>query len=282
MFSGLPIVSKEWVRNIRRRIVADDPQIRDYHTARHIIAEVFGPEWVDENVSAGARADSFFRDASTTVEDAYTHFMRVTALAEMLLNLQHIPGYSECASQLQTAAMIESTFAELEVGKVLYTNRVRFEFNKPTRIKTADFDLRIWCPNGMQAFSDTKCKEEGRQPSRKTIENSLIQARRQLPPRRPGFVFIKVPRRWIEDESYAYALTEIALGFMRTTGRVVSVKFYTTSVVYDAESMGEVIACQEVTTDRTDFGMGINWNLFPDRLTEPDALMLSANWFRLR
>jgi hypothetical protein len=121
MLSGLPIVSRAWVESIRRRLLESDPQLRSYHAARYILAEIFGEEWGDRNIGE-AGDKSFFRDARTSEGDAYTHFMRVTGLAEMLLNLQSVSGYNECAAKLKTSAMIEPTFAELEVGKILYVS----------------------------------------------------------------------------------------------------------------------------------------------------------------
>jgi hypothetical protein len=279
--SGIPIVSRAWVRNRFRRVITDDPHIRLYHTARYILAEVFGEDWINENVGPASAPGDFLKNAFANETDAAAHFMRVTTLAEMILNLQRISGYSDCASQLETVAQIESTFAELEVGKLLYLYGIPFEFNTRTFVKTEDYDLHIWCRNGREAFADTKCKLETGAPSENTILNSLKQARTQLPPRQPGIVFLKVPRAWIEDENYTAALAEIAIGFMRTTRRVVSVKFYTTSVPVDADSMGEVIAVREITTPRTDFGAGLDWNLFPNVAVDPGALMVGADWFRL-
>ena len=86
------------------------------------MAEVFGQKWTDENVGPARKSGGFLKNDFADGDEAAAaaHFMRVTALAEMLLNLQHVPGYQECASQLTAAAQIESTFAELEVGKLLY------------------------------------------------------------------------------------------------------------------------------------------------------------------
>jgi hypothetical protein len=159
---------------------------------------------------------------------------------------------------------------------------IRFEFNRAIGKLTHDYDLRIWCPNGRVVFADTKCKEELNDPSETTILHSLQRARRQLPPHSPGFVFIKVPRHWIEDVGYAESISRIARKFMTGTGRVVAVKYYVTSVPYDAQSMAEVISAHEVTTERIDHGKGIDWHLFPNPPTDTEALLSSGNWYRLR
>jgi hypothetical protein len=282
-FSGLPIISRASIRSLLRRSTADDPTITVYHTAKYILSDILGREWVARHIEKRSEGvESFFRSAFSDGAEAALHVVRVISLAEMMVNLQHVHGYSECASQLKNPHQIESTYAELEVGKLLFLHGVRFEFNQPTKIKGQDFDLRIWCSNGREAVADTKCKEETGQPSANTIRNSLDRARGQLPAHQPGFVFIKVPRIWIEDEGYAASLNDIASNFMKGTGRVVSVKFYVTSVVSDSDSVWDVFAVQEVPTQRQDFGVGVSWNIFPNTTVEnPDALLVSAGWFRL-
>jgi hypothetical protein len=47
--------------------------------------------------------------------------------------------------------------------------------------------------------------------------------------------------------------------------------------------MGEVIAVREFATPRQDFGTGRDWHLFPtEPVLDPNALMIAADWFRLR
>ena len=281
---GLPIVSRAWVRSIHRRVIADDPHLRVYHTARYILAEVLGLEWGDANAGPAKKRGNFLKnDFSDDDKGAQAkHFMRVTGLAEMLVNLQRVPGYHECASQLKVPTKLESTIAELEVGKLLYIYGIRFEFNTPKSKKTEDYDLHIWYRDGRKAYADTKCKLEGGTPSENTILTALKRARSQLPPRLPGIVFVKVPREWIEDESYADRIAGIAAGFLKGTSRVVSVKFYVASVPIDSDSMGEVIAVREIMTTRQDFGIGMDWSLFPrdPDAVDTNALMLTADWFR--
>jgi hypothetical protein len=205
--SGLPIVSIAWVRSILRRITAGDPTIRVYHTAKYIINEVFGRDWVARHIERRSRGSGgFFRSNFPNGPEAALHLIRVVSLAEMILNLQRVRGFPECAGQLKNPGQIEATFAELEVGKLLFIHKVDFEFNTRTNIRRRDYDLRIRCPNGREAVADTKCKEESGQPSQSTINHSLDRARQQLPDQPPGIVFVKVPRLWIEDEAYAASL----------------------------------------------------------------------------
>jgi len=74
-------------------VIADDPIIRGYHTARYILAEVFGQDWADENAGP-AKPGGFLKNDFSDGDEAATaaHFMRVTALAEMLLNADRPDG----------------------------------------------------------------------------------------------------------------------------------------------------------------------------------------------
>jgi hypothetical protein len=128
-----------------------------------------------------------------------------------------------------------------------------------------------------------KYKIETGTPSENTILNSLKDARSQLPPKLPGIVFVRVPRPCLEDKRYTERLKEIAINFLKTTSRVVSTKFYTTSVPVDSDSMGEVMALREIVSPRQDFGIELDWHLFPtEPAVDPNVLMIAANWFRLR
>jgi hypothetical protein len=95
-------------------------------------------------------------------------------------------------------------------------------------------------------------------------------------------VFLKVPRLWIEDEKYAQSLEVIASNFMRGSTRIVSVIFYVTSNVIDVDNMAEILSVREIPTQRTDFGIDVDWRLFPTTPVEGDAPLMSIDWFRLR
>ena len=214
-FSGLPIVSHAWIRSLLRRSTADDPTITIYHTAKYVLNEVLRREWVARHIEK-TRSGGFFRSNFSDSPEAELHLVRVVSLAEMMINLQHVRGYSECASQLQNPYQIEATHAELEVGKLLFVHRVRFEFNQRTNIRRHDYDLCIWCSDGRRMVADPKCKEETGQPSENTI------------------------------------------------------------------NAADILSVHEVTIRIPDFGVGVNWNLFPTTtVTDPEALLLSAGWFRL-
>src|SRR5260370_42393010 len=111
--SGLPIVSIPWVRSVLRRITAEDPTIRVYHTAKYIINEVFGRDWVARHIERRSRGSGgFFRSNFPNGPEAALHLIRVVSLAEMILNLQRVGGFSACAGKLKNTRRDETTFAE--------------------------------------------------------------------------------------------------------------------------------------------------------------------------
>jgi len=60
------------------------------------------------------------------------------------LNLQDMPGFEACINQMHDSAQIESTYAELEIARLLYTQSdLAFAFRQPTGVKKDDYDLTI-------------------------------------------------------------------------------------------------------------------------------------------
>jgi hypothetical protein len=119
-------------------------------------------------------------------------FFRVMDPAEVIYNLQPVPGFDECITRMR-AGDIEGTYAELDFGRMLYLNKVPFRFVVPQGTTGRDYDIEIEYPNGTIASADAKCKIEGTDFSSNTIENTLKKARKQLPDSMPGIVFVKVP-----------------------------------------------------------------------------------------
>lgn len=187
--------------------------------------------------------------------------LRVIQLAEMLVNCQWIPGYADCIRQLKNAEQIESTYAELDIARALIANNVRFSFNERKQKRGEDFDLLVSCPNGIVACADTKCKLETTPFSEQTVKNAIDHARKQnLPSDRPGIVFIKVPVEWLRGEETTQKLVEVA--DRSFTGRLASIKFYTSYVVQDGIVLREAMAWHEITNQKTRFTPNANWHLF--------------------
>lgn len=165
--------------------------------------------------------------------------MRTTVLAEMLYNLQIVEGFDNCLAELD-GGQLESAYAALEIARMLVTqaidSSVTFYFVTPRRGRS--YDLYITLSDGGTIRAETKCKLEETEISLETVKQSLQYARkRQLPKTRPGVIFIKVPRPWL-DQSFAVGLEQLTDRFLAQTGRVVSVIYYTAQVIVERVPTG--------------------------------------------
>jgi hypothetical protein len=250
--------------------------------ANAVIAHFLGREWFVAHIRHDTAKPGFLRlDFSSDARREATVF-RVVEVAENLFNLQHIEGFDACVAQMRAGGeKIESTRAELDVARFLYIHDVEFRFVIPQLKKRADYDLEVIYPDGLAVPADTKCKFEATAINAESLRNSLIKARKQLPPDRPGMIFIKVPRRWIDDASTARALIDTAHEFFRSSGRVVSVKFYV-SVLNTINGMVlHQHAFRELTNQTSRFYNGRNWDLFADYEVPASWNGMPPKWQRL-
>jgi hypothetical protein len=168
-----------------------------------VLQKFFGPDWIRDHIGVSTRG--FLRSDNATPEIRETQRMRRIMLAEMLFNLQKIKGFKSCLVDLY-GGQIESTYAALEIGRILCTQaldrEMAFRFVTASGIKKRDYDLSIKFSDGVSVRAETKCKIEETKITLRTIEESFSIAKSQLPERVPGIVFVKVPRIWIEDETF--------------------------------------------------------------------------------
>jgi hypothetical protein len=266
---GPAIIARGWLNGLERRLPKDlSPAIKAYVLSTWVLEEIFGQKWVDRFVGR-SRTPTFLLNNHTNDKEAATHAIRVIQMAEMLINSQWIPEYAACIQQLETAEQIEPTYAELDIARALISNKVGFKFNERQHKRGEDFDLLITCPNGMVACADTKCKLETTPFSKQTIKNAIDHARKQnLPEDRPGIVFVKVPVDWVRDAETASQL--VAVANQAFTGRLVSVKFYTSyvDVIQDGIVVREAMSWHEIINRRSRFEPDANWHLF-SMVSEP-------------
>ena len=194
----------DWLRAFvdrNRHALSDEPGEKAYQLSAAVLRHFFGEQWLDKHLMNAQAATDFLRRDFSTRERQIKHGFRVVDLAEMLFNLQDAEGFPSCVAQM-SYGQIEFAYAELDIGKSLYSHEIAFRFVKPTGRKGADYDLEIIYPDGTIACADTKCKIETAEFSAVSIKHSLGEARKQLPPDRPGIVFVKVPPHWFEEPQF--------------------------------------------------------------------------------
>jgi hypothetical protein len=162
---------------------------------------------------------------------------------------------------------IEGTYAELDLGRMLYQSDIEFRFVTGSGKKGDDYDIEMVFENETIVCADAKCKIEATQFSEQTVLNSLQHARSQFPKNKPSVVFVKIPPRWLSERSdIKERLTKVADEFLRGTGRVVSVKYYVSHIHWEDGHVSHIQAFQEINNHNAinRFGPSRNWDMFEE------------------
>jgi hypothetical protein len=216
-------------------------------------------------------------DVVTLDKSAY----RIMDLAELLYNLQHIAGFDECITRMRDGD-IEGTHAELDFGRMLYLHQIHFRYVVPAGLPGRDnYDVEVVYPNQLVVCGDAKCKVEATIFGERTIDITLEKARRQLPDDRPGIVFVKLPASWMEIPNAAEICIRVARDFLRTTRRVVSVKYYASPITFLDGSFKVQHAFKEISNLMTDFGLFIDWDIFRMNVMPPEWNGMPPWWQRI-
>jgi hypothetical protein len=248
--------------------IRNDPTNRAFYLSIAILQHFFGSEWADEYVQDNGRSGYVrmnWRDQTQAEIQSY----RVVDLAEVLFNLQHIEGFDDCIQKMRDGD-IEGTYAELDLGRMLYLDCVPFRFVARSGQKGDDYDIEITMNDGVVVCADAKCKIEATTFSENGVMNSLRHARTQFPASRPSIVFVKVPPHWlIARENAKFVLTAVANKFLSGTGRVVSVKYYVSHIHWENGEVSHTQSFQEINNiyPINRFDRSRNWDMFKESTT---------------
>ena len=117
-----------------------------------------------------------------------------------------------------------------------------------------------------------------------TIRNCLNKARQNnLPPDKPGIIFVKVPQTWMEDDAVRDFMREVVEDFERNTGRVVSVVLYTITVsaMADREMVLMRHRFLEYQNPSHRFDTTKTWTLFKDYKVPREWGGMHPKWVRV-
>jgi len=261
------------------------PDTAAFVLALMIIRHFLGDEWILDNLDASSRTVGFMRLYAMEPAQEYIQNWKVIDLAEMLFNLQSILGFEECVTQMRTEALIESSVAELDIGRMLYIYNFDFNFVKRTSVKGADYDLEIKLDR-WTVCADFKCKLENTPITANTIIGTLTKVRSQLPSTKPGMLFVKVPQNWMLKYLHAQLMADSARSFFaKGSQRIVSVKFYISPFQVSNGFVSQTHKFKEVANPRNRFDPHRSWELFTRRAsTGRPPKMLTAvprKWLRL-
>jgi hypothetical protein len=270
-----PVVTLEWIRGINRLIPfrpSESITARSDKLAITILTKYFGRHWIEQHIDPATKT-TFLKCDDSTATIREQQRMRRVVLAEMLFNLQNVNGfYSLLVKMLK--GDVESTYGALEIARMLVTTAIdtglSFRFVSESKIAKRDYDLSIRFSDGVKVRAETKCKMEETKITLRTVEESISTAKKQLPERAPGIVFIKVPRPWIEDETFAARMLSLGQRSIARSPWIVSIKFYTARIVSEEDGRGngvtgEIVAFNEYTNDHHKFAKyrNRNWHMFP-------------------
>jgi hypothetical protein len=252
------------VRSFPLEIYANNTN-RTFYLSLAIVRHFLGAKWADDYVQDNGQPGYLRLNWRDPVQAEVQSF-RIVDFAEILFNLQRTVGFDDCIQKMIDGD-IEGTYAELDLGRMLYQSSIDFRFVKSSGQKGDDFDIEITMNDGATICADTKCKIETTEFSEKSVMNSLRHARSQFPKDRPSIVFVKVPPHWLVDRpNIKFILTNVANEFLRGTGRIVSVKYYVSFIHWENGAVTHIQAFQEInnTNALNRFDPSRNWDMFEE------------------
>ena len=128
--------------------------------------------WWNRWVMPGTAKPNFLRIDEFDQSRLDLTALRVIDLAEVLYNLQHVPGFDECIAKMRNGD-IEGTYAELDLGRMLYLNQVPFRYVVPQKVKRLDYDVEVEYQDGVIACAEAKCSIESTELGANRIKNKL-------------------------------------------------------------------------------------------------------------
>jgi hypothetical protein len=145
-------------------LVGDHPelnkQMASIYLAIAILDNFLGDDWLKKFVLPGAKVKNVLTQTESDPTSDATEQLRLVDLAEVMFNLQPVPGFTNCIARLQQGD-IEGTLAELDLGRMLFINGVPLRYVIPEGTKGTDYDMVVQFKNGQYGCVDAKCKVEG-------------------------------------------------------------------------------------------------------------------------
>jgi hypothetical protein len=134
-------ITREALQNTFNQIPKEfNSTAKSFTLASAVVRGFLGERWFDRHVIPNRRKPGFLTidetDAFTVDMSAY----RIMMLAELLYNLQHIPGFDECITKMRDGD-IEGTHAELDFGRMLYIHEFDFGTSSKAALRAATMTL---------------------------------------------------------------------------------------------------------------------------------------------
>ena len=213
----LKSIVRQIVDNFLGKIIYDIHKI--YGLATETLRHYLGDKWVDQNAFAfiqervlteNRKGRNFLRTGDPIAENSFRHELRIFQLAELIFNLQSIYGIDGRIAAIKEGGL-ESTYGELECAAQIKKANLSFRFITPSGIKGRDYDIEIISALDTYLNCELKVTTEEKDLQKSILVNKLIAARKQLPERQPGIIFLKIPESWHKRTSAQHLLIENVL-----------------------------------------------------------------------
>jgi hypothetical protein len=274
MFDNLPAIARE------------NGTMESLGLGNFVVRKFLSNAWANDRIVPTGKKKGFLTIDESTPERRETTLYRVIDLAEVLINLQNIHGFDGCISKLRKGD-IEGTYAELDLGRLLYAYKVDFRYVRQTGKKGADYDVEITFPDGTIACTEAKCKIESTEFGAHKVRSSLNKAVDQVPDDRPCIGFVKVPQHWLEHPYFRPLMRQVAREFLADNPKFVSVKYYVSHLSFEPNAtftdgvMRHRHAFEEVPNPTNCFDTSRDWKLFYTVDVPPSWNGMPPHWKRI-
>src|SRR5438270_2892158 len=107
--------------------------------ASAVVRAFMGDQWFDRHVMPSQRKPRIVTMNESSQVSLDLSAYRLIDLAELLYNLQFVEGFDHCLDRMRSGD-IEATFAELDLGRMLFWHHVLFRYVKPMGVTGTDYD----------------------------------------------------------------------------------------------------------------------------------------------
>lgn len=264
-----------------------NPYAATLNTTLAIITHWMGRDWIERALHPkknNKRRSPLKLEADPDDAIKNIAILRLRAFAEDLFNLQYIDGFHALIERLRKMPDIESSWAELQAGRLLYAHGVDFKFVAAGGTAGEDYDLEIRA-RGQMICGETKCKiSAGILKAASLTRDIQKAAKEQLPSDRPGILFVSIPQNWVEvDDRTAVELETIRAAevALRSYSRLVSVILYTATLSHDGTEALEGLFHKEVPNPNHKFPGFPNGELLRYRPSGRYWDHMPPKWLRL-
>jgi hypothetical protein len=152
----------------------------------------------------------------------YGHVGRVILIGETIFLMRSSPGFPEFCRRMR-GRDLRSTYFEMYAARMFVEGGYEVEAKPESGVRGDDFDFRATASGETVNVEVTALT--AKRYSAQTIENALLQKRKQLPSTSASVIFCVLPESWATTENLGQLLGHLTKRFFNGTRRVSAVVF---------------------------------------------------------